>query len=139
MKKTLLYLCFALLILGNLVSLASAEVTINNARARFSSGPNGAVFMDIQGSDDQLIVAEADVCNVVEFHTNINDNGVMRMRPVRFIEINSDETTALRPGGLHIMLIKLKHPLKEGEKFSLTLKFANAGTIVVDVPVRKQV
>ena len=34
------------------------------------------------------------------------------------------------------MLIDLKEPLKQGETFPLTLTFAKAGTVTVQVPVK---
>ena len=43
--------------------------------------------------------------------------------------------TALKPGGFHIMLIGLKHPLEEGQRFPLTLIFAKAGEVTVEVTV----
>jgi copper(I)-binding protein len=58
------------------------------------------------------------------------------MRPVKAIEINVGEPAVLKPGGLHVMLIGLKAPLKQGETFPLTLTFAKAGTTTVDVAVQ---
>jgi copper(I)-binding protein len=55
---------------------------------------------------------------------------------VRAIEVNVGEPAVLNPGGLHIMLIGLKAPLKQGETFPLTLTFAKAGTTTVEVVVQ---
>jgi copper(I)-binding protein len=35
------------------------------------------------------------------------------------------------------MLIDLRAPLRDGERVSLTLTFARAGTLTLDVPVRR--
>jgi len=38
---------------------------------------------------------------------------------------------AFDPGGMHIMLVGLKQPLKEGQTFPLTLTFRKAGKVDV--------
>jgi hypothetical protein len=76
------------------------------------------------------------VASVVELHTHTADGGVMRMRQVEAIDVTGGTTTQLRPGGLHIMLIGLKAPLKEGTRFPLTLKFEKAGEVALEVAVR---
>lgn len=62
---------------------------------------------------------------------------VMEMRPVAEIPIKPGETVILKPGALHVMLVGLKAPLKEGERFPLTLRFARAGEVTVEVAVAK--
>jgi copper(I)-binding protein len=63
------------------------------------------------------------------------EGSVMRMRSVVGIEIGAGETVALRPGGYHLMLVNLKHPLGEGEDVPLTLTFEKAGSLDVVVKV----
>ncbi|MBL8442065.1 MAG: copper chaperone PCu(A)C, partial [Betaproteobacteria bacterium] len=41
----------------------------------------------------------------------------------------------LEPGGLHVMLIDLKTPLKEGGRVALTLGFADGSSKTVDAKV----
>ena len=55
---------------------------------------------------------------------------------VEAIEVAHGEPTALRPSGLHIMLIGLKKPLVAGQTFPLTLRFEKAGATSVQVTVR---
>jgi periplasmic copper chaperone A len=45
---------------------------------------------------------------------------------------------ALKPGGYHIMLLDLKQALGEGRHIPLTLTFAKAGSIDVEVDVKKK-
>ena len=108
------------------------------ARASIGKVPNGAAYMTIaiQGAEaDRLIAAESMVARRVELHTHMMDGNVMRMRPVAAIEIAPGEPTLLQPGGLHVMLIGLKSPLAEGERFPLTLVFERAGRVDVDVSI----
>ena len=41
----------------------------------------------------------------------------------------------MKPGGVHVMLMGLKAPLKEGESIVITLTFEKAGKLDVTVPV----
>lgn len=114
---------------------------VSDAWARASPGAvkNGAAFMTLKshGEADRLVSASAPVSAVVELHTHINDNGVMRMRQISGIDLPAGETVILKPGGLHVMLIGLKAPLMEGESFPLTLTFEKTGSFTVQVPIKK--
>ena len=41
----------------------------------------------------------------------------------------------LKPSGLHLMLMDLKHPLEQGKMVEATLHFEKAGTIKIEFPV----
>ncbi len=62
-----------------------------------------------------------------ELHSMSVEEGVMRMRPVARIELPPGKAVKLAPGGLHIMLIGVKQPLKPGDKVPLTLTVQRAG------------
>jgi len=64
-------------------------------------------------------------------------NNVMMMTPVEKIEVPANGKVELKSGSFHVMLIGLRHDLKEGEVVKLTLTFQNAGKIQVEAPVRK--
>jgi hypothetical protein len=107
--------------------------------ARASAGPlgSGAAFLTIEnsGDADRLVAVASDIAERVELHTHKMAGDVMQMRPVEAVEIPAHGTAALQPGGIHIMLIGLKQPLREGERFALTLTFEKAGAVTVDVKV----
>lgn len=63
------------------------------------------------------------------------DNGVMKMRPIHGLEVPAGKSVQLKPGGYHIMFMKLKHQLKVGEVVKGSLTFEKAGTMSVDFPV----
>ena len=67
----------------------------------------------------------------LELHQHVHDNGVMRMRKIDSITLPAKEVIELKPQGLHLMFIRLKKPLAQGERFTVTLHFEKAG----DVPV----
>lgn len=49
------------------------------------------------------------------------DRGVMRMREVGALDLPKKSTVSLKPGGYHLMLLKLKQPVQAGDKIPLTL------------------
>ncbi len=115
------------------------DITIVDPWARATPGTprNGGAYLTIKGgaSDDQLTSVESDVAKRTELHGHKNENGVMKMHRVDGVEIPASGMAMLKPGGYHIMLMKLKHALKEGESFPVTLHFANAGKVTVEVKI----
>jgi hypothetical protein len=59
----------------------------------------------------------------------------MKMRPVAAVEIPVEGSAVLQPGGLHIMLIQLTGPLRQGERVPLTLVLERGGEVEVELPV----
>ncbi len=117
-----------------------ADITIDHPWARATAGqaPNGAAYMSLTNDgtgSDYLIAAAGEVAERVELHQHSMKDGVMQMRKVEEVEIAPGDPTVLEPGGLHVMLIGLKAPLKEGEAFPLTLTFREAGEVTVNVTV----
>ena len=144
-----LLLVLAVLMLASLLLSACGgskgpEIVIKDPWARPSPkmASSGAAYMIIENKgneDDALIGAEGDVSDAVEIHEMVVDeNNVMHMKPVegQRLVIPAKGKVELKPGGYHIMLIGLKHQLKEGEVVHLTLKFEKSGDMKVDAPVK---
>ncbi len=135
----------SLLLLAALAGIAYADshggkLMIDDPWARATPGraPNGAAFLTIRnmGEADRLVAAASTVSARTELHSTQMDGGVMKMRHVEAIEVPAGGMAELKPGGYHVMLMGLKQPLKEGEAFDLTLRFAGGAEITVNVPVR---
>jgi copper(I)-binding protein len=78
--------------------------------------------------DDRLRSASTPIARTVEFHEMKMSGDVMRMRALPTIELPAGQSVPLRHGGtLHIMLVDLKQPLKDGDRFPVTLEFERAG------------
>ena len=88
---------------------------------------------------DRLVAASTAVAGAVEFHSSTLDaQNVMRMRQIEAIELPARSELPMRHGGsLHLMLIDLKAPLQEGERFALRLRFEKAGEREVTVWVQQ--
>ena len=130
---------------GFSLSVQAAGVSVEGAYARPSLGAarNSAAYMTLKNdadAPDRLIRAESDVAAQVSLHTHlmkkVDGKVIMQMRPVRDMPIPAHGETKLHPGGLHIMLIGVKKPLKPGDSFSLRLIFEHAAPVTVQVPVK---
>ena len=117
------------------------EVSVKHpyARAVPEGQPNSAAFMVLQNNTDKdraLVNAKSNISNFVELHTHRKEAGMMRMRRVKQIDIKANSKTILKPGGLHVMFIDLKHQLNKGDKVDLELVFDNGDTTKLSVPVK---
>ncbi|MGE5545853.1 MAG: copper chaperone PCu(A)C [Solirubrobacterales bacterium] len=117
------------------------QLEIKNAWARATppKAAAGGAFMTITNTgaaDDHLMEAKSDVAKSVELHMHIEDNGVMKMRPVQSIGVRAGQTVTMEPGGLHVMFIGLNKPLTQGETIQVTLVFEKAGEVKVPVDVK---
>ena len=108
------------------------------ARATAPGQPHGGAYLRIEnhGGDDKLVSVHAAVSQSVQLHEMKMEGDVMRMREVDMVPVPAGKAVMLQPGGMHIMLIGLKAPLKVGDSFPMTLKFEKAGEVKVDVKVQ---
>jgi copper(I)-binding protein len=123
-------------------SKPGAGVSVSKPWARATPGGSkvGVAYLELSaapGTTDKLVAARSPVAGAVELHTHSHVDGVMKMRRIDDIAIEPGKSVTLKPGGLHIMLMDLKQPLKEGETIDLTLVFEKAGEVAVKVPVLK--
>ncbi len=102
-------------------------------------GATGAGFLSVSNrgaAADRLLSASTPAARAVELHTMIRDGDVMRMRAVEAVEVPPGQTVELRPGGLHMMLVGLSRPLREGEAVPVVLRFERAGEVRVELSVQ---
>jgi copper(I)-binding protein len=86
----------------------------------------GAYMELVSRAPMTLIAAASPAAARVELHSTSMEGGVMRMRPVARIELPAGQAVRLAPGGLHLMLLDLKQPLKAGDRVTLTLTVQGA-------------
>ena len=133
---------FAATVLATIATIATAQtapqVQAAWARPTVQGQAAGGGFLRIVGgaANDKLVAASADIAGRVELHTMSMDGNVMRMRQIDGIDVPAGKTVELKPGGLHVMFMDLKTPLKTGASFPLTLKFEKAGDVKIDVKVQ---
>lgn len=142
-RPVVLHLVLALLASLACLSTHAAQVKIANAWARATppGQPVGGAFMELTAAEDtSLIGARSPASKSVELHAMSMADGVMSMRQLDKIDLPKGKTVSLQPGGLHIMFIDLKAPLRAGGKAALTLVWRDpAGKTSetrLDLPVR---
>ncbi|MBX3702422.1 MAG: copper chaperone PCu(A)C [Steroidobacteraceae bacterium] len=135
---------------GLLVSLAmlvaapalADRLTVTDAWAR-TTPPGvsmGAVYFRLQngsGKSDRLLKLSTPVAASAEVHRTEIVEGMARMREVSVLHVAPGEKLEFAPGGLHVMLMGLQGPLREGQVFELTLLFEVAGPVKVRVTTRR--
>jgi len=112
------------------------------SRPTVAAVPVGVVYVDLKNDGskmERLLSASSDVAERVELHASSMDGQMMRMRQIHTVDIAPKSTTQLKPGGMHIMLMGLKAPLIQGQRFTLNLVFEQAGSVPVQVLVRDPV
>jgi copper(I)-binding protein len=119
--------------------VGSIHITQPWARATPKGASSAAAYMTLTNNGktpDRVNCVASDASAECQIHSMTMDNGVMVMRPVEGgLEIKPGETVTLKPGGFHMMLLNLKHPLEQGNSLQATLKFDSAGTVQVDYPI----
>jgi periplasmic copper chaperone A len=142
--KLICSLAFALLVGGQLYAQTSGANPIKVeepwARATPGGAKTGAAYLTLVNSGDstgQLVGATTPMAEKVQFHKESEENGISRMRELLTVEIPPGAKVTFRPGEMHIMLVGLKQPLKEGQTFPLTLQFGNASKVDVVVSIAK--
>ena len=146
MQKLALQIAIAAaLTIAAILSLAANArangIVVTGAYSRASSGPGartGALYLTIRNegtAPDALLSVSTDAAAGAMIHETAVENGVATMRHVEKLDIAPGEEASFAPGGMHIMLMGLKKPLRRGDRISATLTFQNAGDVRVDVPV----
>jgi periplasmic copper chaperone A len=103
---------------------AAQEIKVENAwvRAPVAGQKIAAAYLELTSTTKAALIAvESPLAARVEMHNMTMDGGVMRMRAVERIDLPAGKTVKLAPGGLHLMLIAIRRPVKEGERVPLTL------------------
>jgi periplasmic copper chaperone A len=106
-----------------------------------AAAPVAGGYLTITNSGDKadrLTAVSADFAASSEIHEMKMEGQVMKMRPIDGgLSIKPGQTIELKPGGFHIMFMKPKQPMVEGETHKVTLEFERAGTVELEFSVRQ--
>jgi copper(I)-binding protein len=106
------------------------------ARATIASAQTAAAYLTLHSATaDQVTGFSTPVAASAMLHQSASVKGVMEMRPVEALPLPAGQDVKLTPGGYHVMLMGLKHGLKPGDHFPLTVTFAHAAPVTADVTV----
>ena len=120
-------LVVALLAGVSLSAVAETRVEDPWVRATVAGQPSSGAFMRIiADTDSTLLSVTSPVAKDVQIHEMSMKNDVMRMGPVKSVDLPAGKAVKLDPNGYHVMLMGLTGQLKEGESVPLTLTVENA-------------
>ncbi len=98
-----------------------------------------AAYMTIvnrSGRMVRIVAAHSPVARRAMFHRTVRADGRMRMEPAGPLELAPGKRLSLKPGGLHLMLMRLVRPLEPGGRVSIVLETGDGGTIEARAIVR---
>ena len=107
-------------------------------RAMPPGQPVTAAFMVLVNQGDRerrLESMSSPLAGRVELHRTVQQGDRMRMEAVADLVIAPGESVTLEPGGLHLMLMDLRRPLKVGESVVLQLTLDGGEQATVSLPV----
>ena len=96
-------------------------------------------MLENAGTDKRAVLSAAsDAAARVELHEMKMDGAMMRMSPVKQIDVPAKGTVELKPGGLHVMLFDLTKRPAAGDSVVVTLTLDDGSKVPVTATVRKQ-
>ena len=123
-----------LLVLGSCTSQQAApDIAVKDAwvRETVAGQRSAAAYVTIfnrGGGEDRLIAVSSPAAAKASLHSNSNDSGIARMRPIsEGVVVPPGGSVAFRPGDKHVMLTGLSQPLSGGESIELRLLFQRSG------------
>jgi copper(I)-binding protein len=133
--------CFLLAVAST--PLYAQTVDVKNAwvRSTVPAQTASGAFMEITSREAaQLVGVSTPAASSAEMHEMHMEGDVMKMRAVEKLALPAGKPVVLGPGGYHLMLLGLKHPLTRGSRVPLTLQIESAGgkrsTVGVSAEVR---
>jgi periplasmic copper chaperone A len=124
------WLVASLLALSASAFAQSVAVDVKDAWARPTVGQQSSTgaYMKLTASSPLKVVdVSSPAAGIVEIHEMFMDKDVMKMRAVNPLVLPAGQAVELKPGGLHVMLMDLKAPLKAGDVIPIQLTLEGAG------------
>lgn len=83
-----------------------------------------------------VVAASSAQFEEVSLHRTTSEGGISRMRPVPRLEVAAGASVVLEPGGLHLMLMQPRQPLREGDTVSVTLELEDGRALPAELVLR---
>lgn len=119
---------------------AAGPLTVTDAWVRAIPGAAvAAAYMRLHNGGTRpvrVIGVRSTLAGHAMIHETRLENGVSTMRPHEPLTIAAGASVELEPGGLHVMLHDLAHPLAVDEQVPLELLLEGGGRLVVSARVR---
>lgn len=122
-------------------SEACAQVAVSDGWVRLppTGAPTAAAYLTLRNrgaQPDRLLGGATPVAASLGVHSMSMAGGVMLMRKLDAgLPLAPGARAELKPGGDHLMLTGLAHPLKAGDRVPVTLRFERTGKVALTLPV----
>ena len=120
--------------------LIFSDFRINKVIANNKTTSGYLTIENTNKKTDRLIYLESNFSEKTELHNMIVENDIMKMKHIdKGIIIKANSKLNFRPGGYHIMFMKLLKPLLIKNKYEVRFIFENAGTILLKIPIKAKI
>ena len=86
--------------------------------------------------DEHLVSLTSEISKKTQIHDMVVQNDIMKMKNLEGgVLIKAYSKVSFRPGSYHIMFMKLKKPIIVMNKYQVTLRFKNSGSVIIEMPV----
>jgi periplasmic copper chaperone A len=86
-----------------------------------------------------IVGASSPAFGSVQLHETRVVDGISRMRAVPELRLAPDGIAVLKPGGLHLMLMQPRAPLKAGSRVAIEFELSDGRKLLGEFEVRKPV
>lgn len=104
-----------------------------------AKGMGTALYFEVENPTDKpdtLYKITSDISRMIQLHETYAKDELMGMREVGEFVIEPESSLELKPGGYHIMVMKLKRDIKKSDEIEFKLHFKNAGSIIIRAKVK---
>jgi periplasmic copper chaperone A len=145
MNQTMKSLLLSTLLFFLSVTASHAVDSLNITDAHIPEAPPGAQvlagFMNIHNPTKQAIeitTVSSPSFDTVEMHLSREVNGIAKMLPQKSLVIAPNSTLALRSGSYHLMLIKPRQTMRNGDVALIKFSLSNNTSQELQVAVKKK-
>ena len=120
------------LVQAHQVKAGNLELIHPHIRASMGQSPTTAGYLTILNhgkTDDRLVSASCTCAASVSIHEMKMTGSVASMKAVASVAIPAGGKVTLAPGGMHLMVMGLKAPIKAGDMVEMVLTFEKAGAV----------
>lgn len=98
-----------------------------------------AAYLTLENTDKAakyVVSISAEGYGIAHLHKTEDEDGIATMAMIDQIKISSGKSLTMKPGGLHVMLMRPQEAVEIGDKVSLTLGFADGTSMALTAEVR---
>jgi len=124
------------------INAYAGDIQIENAWVRASAPGQDSAMVDlaiVSSKDAVLTGVHSPVSTKASMHSMKHEDGMMKMRESKSIELPAGKRINLGENGYHLMLEGLKNPIRAGETVPLVLTITKPGGITEQVEILAEV